>query len=317
MARKYQFSDFVDNNAWLIFRLDAFIQSDPIDIYVVMDLPSGFLLDYDIIEGDPSQKQVDALIEKAMIKKGKVPEQILIPNNDPLVPLFQKSPQKLQAKIVAVTVQSIKDLTKDAEHAFVAYQEGYVERDGDNSDYECAKRSIPDSYDFCPCNSGLKYKFCCKRIFLETVEAMCAAEEGKFKEALEWIAKMKKLVGNTAEVLCRESIVYSFFDIEKSKEILVQCLKADPKHPRAHYLLGINLKAQGDLQGAVEAYERAVSYYPPTDHYHLNEVHNNLGGVYFDLGNLAKAKAEFELALHFWPEDKIARRNLQEFIFCN
>lgn len=61
----------------------------------------------------------------------------------------------------------------------------------DDLDYENAKRSIPDSYDLCSCASGSKYKFCCKRIFGEIVNAMVAAEEGEFEEALKWIASFQ------------------------------------------------------------------------------------------------------------------------------
>ena len=45
--------------------------------------------------------------------------------------------------------------------------------------------------------------------------AMGASEEGRRAEALEWIAKAKEIVGETAEVLCREAIVYSYFDQPK------------------------------------------------------------------------------------------------------
>lgn len=119
-------------------------------------------------------------------------------------------------------------------------------------------------YAFCSCASGKKYKFCCKKIFREIMEAMVAAEEGKKSEALQWIAKAKEVAGDTAEVLCREAIVYSFFEPDKAKEILAECLLINPNHPRAHYLRGIDLKEQGDLEGARTAYETAIKNYPPT-----------------------------------------------------
>jgi len=54
---------------------------------------------------------------------------------------------------------------------------------------------IPDSYDLCPCASGLKYKVCCKPILKEITYAMTAAEEGNLKEALEWMDKAKSWFG--------------------------------------------------------------------------------------------------------------------------
>ena len=41
---------------------------------------------------------------------------------------------------------------------------------------ECAKKMIPDSYDLCPCASGKKYKFCCKKIFVEIMECLIYIE---------------------------------------------------------------------------------------------------------------------------------------------
>ncbi|NDC23975.1 MAG: hypothetical protein EBZ49_07580 [Proteobacteria bacterium] len=67
---------------------------------------------------------------------------------------------------------------------------------------EAAKAGIPDSYDPCPCASGNKYKFCCKRILREVMMAMVLLEERKFLEALEHLKKAEQRVGRTAEVLC-------------------------------------------------------------------------------------------------------------------
>lgn len=177
------------------------------------------------------------------------------------------------------------------------------------------KYFIPDSYDFCPCASGKKYKFCCKRIFREVMGAMTAAEEGKLSEALEWITKAKYIIGETAEVICREAIVYSFFNIKKSEEILDKCLAINPNHPRSHYLRGIMLNDQGDIQGAIVEYEMAIANYPKSDHFHLNEAYNNLGTAFHALNDLTKAKIAWEQALVHLPSDKMTKRNLEEFIY--
>lgn len=320
MNKKYQFDDFYDYNTWLIFRMDAFLEDKVADIYVVMDLPSGMILALDITETELSQRQVDALLEKALLKNSKVPRQILLAKNDPVELFLEKSTKKWQVKFETAPALCLEDLTEEVKRSFykaigLPTTRDRMKDDADDSDYENAKRSIPDSYDFCSCASGLKYKFCCKRIFREIVNAMIAAEEGRFEEALEWIAKARKLVGNTSEVLCRESIVYSFFDAEKSEECLKKCLEVNAKHPRVYYIKAIALAAEGDFEAAVKAYETAISYYPSTDHYHLNEVHNNLGSVYYQMGDYVKAKSEWEIALKFLPSDKLTQRNLQNFIY--
>jgi tetratricopeptide (TPR) repeat protein len=180
-------------------------------------------------------------------------------------------------------------------------------------DDEIAQEIIPQSYDPCTCASGKKFKFCCKPIFLYIMEAMCAAEDGLHEEALEWILKAEKIVGNTAEVLCRKAIIYSFTDKKKCAEYLEKCLEVNPQHPRAHYVLGILLNKTGDYEAAIAAYLKAISYYLSTDHYHLNEVYNNLANVYHEIGEHTKAVAAWKTALEYSPTDKMARMNLQKF----
>ena len=174
---------------------------------------------------------------------------------------------------------------------------------------------LPDSYDFCSCASGKKYKYCCKAILREITEAMVAAEDGNLKEALDWINKAKKIVGETAEVLCRESVVYSFFDMEKSNFLLGKSLELNPKHPRAHYLCGINFTQQGDNSSAINEYKIAIANYPETDHYHLNEAYNNLGTAFYAVGDLVNARIAWEKVVLFVPADDMARKNLA-MIMC-
>jgi len=196
----------------------------------------------------------------------------------------------------------------------LAIEKQHAREDTDELDRECLKKMIPDSYDPCPCASEKKYKFCCKKVFSEIMEAMIAAEEGDYTSALKWIDKAKSVVGETAEVICRESIVYSYFDGKKSNDLLAQCLSINPNHPRAHYLIGLMLKQSGDIEGAVTAYQAAIRHYPPTDVFHLNEAYNNLGSAFYTGGNIEEAKSAWEKALLYLPSDKTTRRNLAEFI---
>jgi tetratricopeptide (TPR) repeat protein len=146
---------------------------------------------------------------------------------------------------------------------------------------------------------------------------MAAAEEGDLKEALKWMDKARSKVGETAEVLCRYAIVYGFFDMTKADEYLDKCLVAAPHHPRANYVRGIELKEDGDIQGAIEAYKTAIKNYPPTDRYHLNEAWNNLGSAYYALGEYSDAKGAWEKALVYLPEDPVSKDNLNDFIYEN
>lgn len=319
--KPFQFDDFNNNSAWLIFRIDSAIADGPIDFYMVMDLPSGDIVTFETTETELTQSQANKLFKEARIKSVNLPNRIIIANGDPAEPLIRKAADKLGLAFEAIASVYLEDLTAPIKQSFGEHfyspssiGHSHAREDTDDFDRECLKKMIPDSYDPCPCASGKKYKFCCKKIFAEIMEAMVAAEEGDYTTALKWIDKAKSIIGETAEVICRESIVYSYFDGKKSNELLAQCLSINPNHPRAHYLIGIMLKENGDIEGEIIAYQTAISHYPPTDVFHLNEVYNNLGSAFYAGGNIEEAKSAWEKALLYLPSDKTTRRNLAEFI---
>jgi tetratricopeptide (TPR) repeat protein len=320
-VKPYQFDDFNKNSAWLIFRLDSAITDGPIDFYMVMNLPSGDIVTFETTETVLTQSQANKLLKEAKIKNVNLPNRIIITSGDPAEPLLRKAADKLGLAFEAIASVYLEDLTAPIKQSFGEHfyspssiGHSHAREDTDELDQECLKKMIPDSYDPCPCASGKKYKFCCKKIFAEIMEAMAAAEEGDYTTALKWIDKAKSVVGETAEVICRESIVYSYFDGKKSNDLLAQCLSINPNHPRGHYLIGLMLKESGDIEGAVAAYQTAIRHYPPTDVFHLNEVYNNLGSAFYVGGNIEEAKSAWEKALLYLPSDKTTRRNLAEFI---
>jgi tetratricopeptide (TPR) repeat protein len=289
---------------------------------MLLDLPSGIILIHEIVVSELSQEQSNQLLKAGLNKKGNAPSRILLPNGDPAESVLRKSAEKLDTILELVPAPYLEKLIAPLKQSFgqrffspssVPYT--HVKEDADKCDQDSLKYFIPDSYDLCPCASGKKYKFCCKAIFREIIGAMTAAEEGKLVEALEWIAKAKNIMGETAEVVCREAIVYSFFDSKKSEEILNRCLAINPNHPRAHYIKGITFKDQGNIQSAIVEYEIAIANYPETDHFHLNETYNNLGSAFYALNDLAKAKAAWEQALLYLPSDKMTKKNLEDFIY--
>jgi tetratricopeptide (TPR) repeat protein len=180
-----------------------------------------------------------------------------------------------------------------------------------------ARSMVPDSYDLCPCASGKKFKFCCKRVFGEIIGAMCALEEGRPTEAIQWLDKARGRVGETAEILCRYAIVYSRDSEAKFHQYIQRALEQNPKHPRAHYLLGLDHSEHERFEDAAAAYERAIECYPATDKFHLNETWNNLGTVYYGSDRIREAKGAWEKALTYAPHDELTRRNLQKFIYDN
>ena len=308
----YKFDDFSKNDGWLLFRVNTFSIKKSVQVYTLMDLPSGYVFGFEFASEELSQKQLNKLISEGLSKNGKPPARLLIASGDPAEPLLRQLAKKLKVNFESAPAESFTALTTSFIESLTNYSTHLSSRFEDE-DFNSILRSLPDSYDFCSCASGKKYKFCCKKIFSEITEAMVAAEEGRVKEAFDWIEKAEKIVGRTAEVVCRKSIVYSFCDPEKSKELLGECLEMNPNHPRAHYLQALLLRDTGDFEGAVLAYETAIKNYPATDKYHLNEVYNNLGVLLYDMGNFTEAKSAWEQALRYMPSDKLTRRNLALF----
>ncbi len=325
--KPYQLEDFNHNQAWLIFRIDIQIQNKSVDVYLIMDLPSEFIFAQEIVEDIISEQQITNLINKAQ-NTAKLPKRIIIAYGDPAQENLMQLSKQLNFELELTPAPYLEPLISPikqsfGEHFFSPTSIAHIIPEHEIGKYmeietrEDLINTIPDSYAPCSCNSGKKYKFCCKPIFIEITECMCAAEEGKLSEALEWLEKARKIVGNTGEILCREAIIYSYFDQNNYLALLNKCLVEFPNYPRAHYVHGIDLRNCNDLDGAIKAYKTAISLYPNSDQYHLNEAYYNLGNVLYDKHDLQGAREAWEKALFFMPSDKDTKFNLNELIYKN
>jgi tetratricopeptide (TPR) repeat protein len=77
------------------------------------------------------------------------------------------------------------------------------------------------------------------------------------------------------------------------------------KLSEAHHKLGLALKGKGQLEQARDAMQQALAIFPSRP-----EVLNNLGDVYWQLGDRPKAMAAFEKAVILMPNYPLARFNL-------
>lgn len=319
------FSDFKENDAWLLFRLDTQVKENPVDIFLLMDLPGGIILGFESILGlSLNPEEAQRLLQAGWDQKGIWPRRVLIGKGDPSEKTIQTALASHGVKLESAPRGQLKPLIAPLKESFgsqfyspSSFSSVALRDDVTEDERESARRFMPDSYDPCSCGSGKKFKFCCKPIIGEIIAAMAAAESGHLTEALGWMEKAAAIAGETAEVLCRYAVVFSFTDSKRFEKYLKRSLEVNPNHPRANYLRGIQLKERGDLKGVVQAYETALANYPATDTYHLNEVLVNLGTAHFDLGNVREAKAAWEKALMLLPSDTMVRENLMEFIYGN
>jgi hypothetical protein len=311
------------NLVWAVFPLKSNIEvrGKPCDVYVIADATETKIVGFmTFIEEFPSQKEVKAAFKKARKTSGGWPEKIFTQKGDSCEELFASIARDYNFKHEVVPTPQLDYLKQPMQDSFDEFQSGKRLSKPFNPEQESveqARAGIPESYDVCPCGTGKKYKFCCKPIHREVVFAMCAVEEGDFREALKWIKAAKDKVGDTAEIVCREAIVYSLQSEDDYKSKIRDALHRFPKHPRLHYLQGLNHKEAGLLKEAEAAYLAAIERYPPTDKYHLNETWNNLGTVYYDLGEFRLAKNAWEKALGYLPMDVTCKNNLFEFVYGN
>lgn len=323
---RYRHDDFTKNEAWLVFPLDVQIQSQSADVYFAMDVWSAYILGQEIALGDGlTSGEAQRLLETCKAKAdGALPKTIILPKGDPSEAALAPLADRLGLQLEIVPGPALEDLVAPVKKSFgesffspstIPY--AGLKDDVDQLERESAKHFVPGTYDPCPCASGKKYKFCCKPIFREITGAMAAIEQGLLDEALHWIAKAKALVGETAEVLCREAIVRSKAEPDAAQELLERCLAQNPNHPRAHYVLGVDLKESGKLMESIAAYQAAIANYPKTDRYHLNEAYNNLGTALYEVGDYGGAKAAWEQGLILLPSDRMTRNNLRECIYEN
>jgi hypothetical protein len=78
-------SDFKENDAWLLFRLDTQVKEQPVDVFVLMDLPSGIILGFESILGlTVNPEEAQRLLQARWDQKGIWPRRVLIGKGDPV-----------------------------------------------------------------------------------------------------------------------------------------------------------------------------------------------------------------------------------------
>jgi tetratricopeptide (TPR) repeat protein len=318
---KIQHNHFRVNEVWIACRLRTLdtVAGEPVDLYILMDAASGYVFGHLlVIDEVPSTEDTQALFANAYTSKREWPLKLIVAKLDPALPVFQAQADAAGITLEVIPTTYLEDIIRPIQESYDGFMTNTAAVASRNSkEQQQARSMVPDSYDPCPCASDKKFKFCCKPVFGEIVEAMCAFEEGRQKEAIHWLDKARARVGETAELLCRYAIVYSRDSHAKFTEYIQRALAKNPKHPRAHYLIGLDHSEHERFEEAADAYERAIQGYPATDKFHLNETWNNLGNVYYRGNRVREAKGAWEKALTYAPHDELTRRNLQTFIYDN
>ena len=187
MTRKQNKDWQPESGQWLVFRTDTQVRSECVDIYVMLQIPSLYCYGFFLVQGvEPKESDVEQILQKAFQKDGRWAKRLTLPKGDPAETIFKKLAESKKVTVETQPMGLLEPYARPFKEDFgkVAFSpSGMVgsnlRDDVPPEDREAAEASIPDSYDPCPCSSGKKYKFCCKKIFREVLMAMCAAEEGR------------------------------------------------------------------------------------------------------------------------------------------
>lgn len=310
------------NAAWVLYREEIDTTQDGnCNIYVLLDAYSGFIFGHEISIDLPTSLMIESLLKVAQSKAGQMPGKLLILKKDPCVDVLMNIGDGLGIPVEALPAKDLEPFVREFRASFRQFKRGGVlepdESQLSKDEQQNLEAFIPDTYGPCPCGSEKKFKFCCQKAFRDITEAMCAAQDGNLKEALKYMKQAEEKVGRSAEIVCRIAICWTFFDMNKAKEYLMEAQNLNPKHPRTNYVLGIDAVASKKYEAAVRFYETAIEHYPKEDKFHLNETYNNLGTAYYQLKKYKDAKNSWESALVLLPSDKIVRKNLNEYIYDN
>jgi len=92
---------------------------------------------------------------------------------------------------------------------------------------------------------------------------------------------------------------------EHAEEILNEILELQPDTVNVYNSLGVLYRKRGDLNAALQHYQKALKIHPEAPH-----IYYNIGRVHVDMGNAEKGESCFRHALKLEPDFKEAREAL-------
>jgi Flp pilus assembly protein TadD len=129
---------------------------------------------------------------------------------------------------------------------------------------------------------------------------------GRIAEAAEAYARGATVNPHNADL--RNGWAAALIDLHRYDEAalrLDEAIRADPRHAKAHFNLGIVLAAQGRSTEAVAAYRQSIALDPNSA-----EAHYNLAVVLAAANSLVEAEAEYRQAIALRPQYAEAYNNL-------
>lgn len=130
---------------------------------------------------------------------------------------------------------------------------------------------------------------------------------GKYKEAEKEYLISLKIDNNQIGALYNLGVIYSNQKkIGQAIERFEQVVEKDPAHALGWYQLGTLRMGQKNYREAIVCFQNALQAEPA-----YANIHYELGAAYEKLGELEKAKQEYEMTLQFLPNHRGAKKGLE------
>jgi len=140
--------------------------------------------------------------------------------------------------------------------------------------------------DPCPCDSGKKYKQCCMQ------------QDDTRAAAARPVASAN--TSNNAQYLQIAFAQHRAGRLDEAERLYRQVLQTEPKHAEALHLMGVLAGDRGDYAAAIELIGQAIRINASSHSYHAN-----LGQIYSNLNEPAKAEACYRLAVALKPDSSL------------
>jgi len=175
-----------------------------------------------------------------------------------------------------------------------------------------------EPYALCPCGSGRKFKFCCRRAFNS---AQCGRPDGEQPQT-EWnrpagddeppfITEVIPDLDDEVDQVLRQLESGAGKAVEPRIKYL---LKTHPSYHMTNYAMGIYLgMVANNPQGALPFFKKAVETFPP-----FPEAHFNLGTAAMKTCDIPKAVAAFRASVRYSKKgDGIAEKAREQLQFLD
>lgn len=126
-----------------------------------------------------------------------------------------------------------------------------------------SSESIPmaDKYDFCPCGSGKKVKFCCKEVAPDIEKVRQLLESEQRAAALQHLNLAIEKHGQKPALMdLKISALIEMQQFPEAEEVVLNLLQANPDSARPHALAAIMDVLKGNVDDAVKQLQRALQH---------------------------------------------------------